>query len=138
MSAPNHVRVPLCCAALYGPMAPAAAAQYLGCYTDSNAPRRLPVRANQVETARFVTTGGLAGGSESLDSCFTAALAGGYRLFGAAAGMECWLGNDTTLAGLVAASSCVQVCVGNTSQICGGSSTVLSLYSIRGGCTHMQ
>lgn len=70
-------------------------------------------------------------GNDSLDSCFSAALAGGYGLFGSTEGGECWLGNDTAWATALGPSiNCTYACLGNTSQICGGSA-VLSLYAVR-------
>lgn len=108
-------------------------ADYLGCYADTNATaRRLPVLANNETFTRSKWTGGLTAGNESLDSCFSAALVGGYRLFGSMEGGECWLGNDTTWAtALGPSSSCSYACLGNVTQICGGPST-LSLYAVRG------
>lgn len=77
-------------------------------------------------------TGGLMAGSESLDTCFSAALAGSYGVFGAAEGGECWLGNNTAWAtGLGPSSACAYACLGNVTQICGGPSA-LSLYAVRG------
>lgn len=106
--------------------------EYLGCYADNAASRVLPFNANNDQVLRYVSSSGQAPVNASLDTCFSAALAGGYGLFGAQFGGECWLGNDTTLAtSLGASNECSIPCWGNKTQICGGN-RALSLYRVRG------
>lgn len=107
-------------------------ADYLGCYADNATTARLPVYTNADVMNRFRWSGGLGGGNESLDSCFAAALAGNFSLFGMKEGGECFLGSNMTLAtALGPSTSCWYLCPGNASQICGGAAA-LSLYAVRG------
>lgn len=109
-------------------------ADHLGCYADSTTSRRLPIYANAEAANRFRWSGGQAGGNESLDSCFTHALAGGHKLFGVQEGGDCWLGGNMTHATALPAPDirqCSFLCWGNVSQVCGGATT-LSLYAVRG------
>lgn len=114
-------------------------AQHLGCFADQSGARRLPMLANGAAMTRFYATGGLAGGNESVDSCFSAALAGGYSVFGLQMGGDCYLGYNATYAmalgpapGPLASVGCWSVCPGNVSQVCGGY-LALSLYAVHGG-----
>lgn len=83
------------------------APKYLGCFRDSS-DRALP-------------GGGMYGSTLTIGRCQLAAYMGQYKYFGTQVGVECWLGNDLTVATHYGpATNCDYVCAGNSSTLCGG------------------
>lgn len=96
----------------------AGAPKYLGCFRDTS--------------NRALPGGGLYGGTLTVARCQLAAYLGQYKYFGLQVGVECWLGNDLTVATHYGpATNCDFVCAGNGSTLCGGA-WANSMYQVAG------
>lgn len=68
-------------------------------------------------------------GSLTLQRCFDAAAAAGWHYFGLQWSIQCFAGNNLTLATSLGIGTCNMACSGNSSQICGGDGSQ-SIYEV--------
>jgi hypothetical protein len=79
-----------------------------GCYSDLVSSRTLERRVGVV-------------GSVTVESCVSACQSQSFTIAGLEYAQECWCGNEITPPGApISQSACNQVCVGNSTEVCGG------------------
>ncbi|KAF8264549.1 hypothetical protein EI94DRAFT_463075 [Lactarius quietus] len=94
--------------------------KYEGCYNDSNTARSLTVQA---PVGQYNT---------SVESCTEACQAEGYSLAGTEFAQQCFCDHSIQNGGrMIDAGFCVLACSGNTTEICGGASSLV-VYSFTG------
>ncbi|PMD41128.1 WSC-domain-containing protein, partial [Hyaloscypha variabilis F] len=90
---------------------------YVGCYIEST-------------TGHALSALIYANNNMTIEICYAtcSALPGNYSWFGVEYHRECYCGNSLAAGSVPAASGCVDTCMANTNQICGGASR-LSMYN---------
>lgn len=91
---------------------------YVGCYSDKDSTRALPVKLSPTNS--------------SVAACLAIAKSSGYSLAGIEYGGECWSGHylfNTSVA--IAASSCSMPCNSDSTSLCGGPNAI-SYYQFNG------
>ena len=85
-----------------------AVLQYLGCYSDTPV-RALPFQATNVPTI-------------TIPSCHDACVTQGYRYYALEDGLQCYCGNNLTLATMYGSNGavCNALCAGDSTELCGG------------------